>query len=243
MPEVLAVGLIGSATAVATGLGAIPVWLLGRRTDVLGAALNGLAAGVMAVAAVVGLLIPAHQEGSPTQVAAGAAAGVAFLLLARRLLTRRDVHVGKLRGASLRRAVLTFAVLLVHSLPEGLALGTAFASTREGLALFVFLAIAVQNVPEGTATAIPMEEAGFGRPTQLAAAVLTSMPQPAGAIVAYLLVDGMSSLLPLSLAFAGGAMLALVVSELAPAAWTRGGLAGAVAGAAGMLALSIALGA
>ena len=52
-------------------------------------------------------------------------------------------------------------MLLVHSLPEGLAIGTAYASETEGLGLFVILAIALQNVPEGTSVAIPMEAAGF----------------------------------------------------------------------------------
>jgi hypothetical protein len=37
---------------------------------------------------------------------------------------------------------------------------------------------------------------------------LTSAPQPVGAVVAYLLVEQISALLPLSFAFAAGAMLA-----------------------------------
>ena len=49
----------------------------------------------------------------------------------------------------MRRSVLVFGVLLVHSLPEGFAIGTAFASDTEGLGLFVILAIALQNVPGG----------------------------------------------------------------------------------------------
>ena len=101
-----------------------------------------------------------------------------FLLGSRRLLAGRDVHVGKLRGAGVRRSLLVFGVLLVHSLPEGFAIGTAFASDTEGLALFIFLAIALQNIPEGTSVAIPMESAGFGRAQQFWAAVLTSAPQP-----------------------------------------------------------------
>jgi ZIP family zinc transporter len=70
-------------------------------------------------------------------------------------------------------------VLFVHSLPEGFAVGTAFASDRSGLSLFVILAIAIQNVPEGTSVAIPMAEAGLGRRRQFWAAVATSAPRPA----------------------------------------------------------------
>ncbi len=200
----------------------------------------------MGVASLVGLLIPALEEGSVRAVAAGLAAGVAFLALARRALRGRDVHVGHLRGAGVRRSVLVFAVLFVHSLPEGLAIGTAYASERAGLGLFVILAIALQNVPEGTSVAIPMEATGFGRAAQFWAAVATSAPQPVGAVVAFVLVEQVEGLLSLSFAFAAGAMLALIAVELVPQAFTRrtwrGAAAGTAAGALLMLALSAALG-
>ena len=160
--------------------------------------------------------------------------GVLFLLGSRRLLAGRDVHVGELRGAGVRRSLLVFGVLLVHSLPEGFAIGTAFASDTEGLALFVILAIALQNIPEGTSVAIPMESAGFGRAQQFWAAVLTSAPQPVGAVIAYLAVEEIAGLLPFSFAFAAGAMLALVVVELAAAGLRAGG--GRLAAAAGTAA-------
>ena len=74
----------------------------------------------------------------------------------------------------------------------------------------------------------------------------TSVPQPVGAVIAFLLVEQVESLLPLSLAFAAGAMLALVAVEMAPKALERGrrgaGLAGAAVGGALILALSAWLG-
>jgi ZIP family zinc transporter len=199
----------------------------------------------MTVASIVGLLIPAAEEGDAVAVVSGALAGAAFLLGARRLLRDREVRIGALSGVSVRRSILVFAVLLVHSLPEGFAIGTAYASTREGLGLFVVLAIAIQNVPEGTATAVPMAEAGFSRGQQFWAAVATSAPQPIGAVIAYVLVEEVHALLPVSFAFAAGAMLALVAFELMPAALVRGsrvlGISGTVAGAGLMLALTLVL--
>ena len=65
---------------------------------------------------------------------------------------------------------------------KGLAIGTAYASDRAGLSLFVILAIGLQNIPEGTSVAIPMAAAGFSRAEQFWAAVLTSAPQPVGAV-------------------------------------------------------------
>jgi ZIP family zinc transporter len=245
--DVALLALAGAATALATGLGAVPVFMLGESSERLRPFLWGLTVGLMTVASVVGMLLPALNEGSAGEAGLGLALGGAFLLASRRLLQRRDVHVGGLRGAGVRRSLLVFGVLLVHSLPEGLAIGAAFASGTEGLALFVILAIALQNVPEGTSVAIPMESAGFGRAQQFWAAVLTSSPQPVGAVIAYLAVEQVSALLPVSLAFAAGAMLTLVAVELLPQALARGGraaaLGGALAGAAMMLALAVTVGA
>jgi ZIP family zinc transporter len=244
--DVLVLFAAGCATALATGLGAIPVFALGQRAARLRPALTGVAIGLMGVASVVGLLLPALGEGSALSVALGLTAGVAFLALTRARLRSGEPHVTALRTRSGRTAALTFAVLLVHSLPEGLAIGTAYASSTEGLGLFVILAIALQNVPEGTSVAIPMEAAGYGRAAQFWGAVATSAPQPVGAVVAFLLVETVAALLPFSFAFAAGAMLALIVAELIPAAFGRErwlmALSGALFGAGLMLALSALLG-
>jgi ZIP family zinc transporter len=179
-------------------------------------------------------------------VAGGILVGAAFLLVSRRALAAKDVHVGELRGANVRRSLLVFGVLFIHSLPEGLAIGSAFASDTEGLALFVVLAIGLQNVPEGTSVAIPMQAAGFTRAQQFWAAVLTSAPQPLGAVIAYVAVEHVTGLLPFSFSFAAGAMLALIAVELTPQAYATGGrmaaTAGTLAGAALMLLLAATLG-
>jgi ZIP family zinc transporter len=220
---------------------------MGSRAELLRPILLGTAIGAMTVASLVGLLKPAVDEGGRAEVVVGLLAGVLLLFTARRLLDRRDVHVGAIRGSGVRLSVLVFGVLLVHSLPEGLAIGTAYASDLAGLSLFVILAIGLQNVPEGTSVAIPMAEAGFSRASQFWAAVLTSAPQPVGAVLAFLVVAHVRGLLPASFAFAAGAMLALVVLELVPEAFGRRNVArataGTLAGAAVMIALAVAVGA
>lgn len=110
----------------------MPVFLLGERADRLRPFLWGTTVGLMSVASIVGLLAPALGEGETGTVAAGLAVGVAFLLGSRRLLAHREVHVGKLRGAGVRRALLVFGVLLVHSLPEGFASARRSPRTPRG---------------------------------------------------------------------------------------------------------------
>jgi ZIP family zinc transporter len=233
--------LAASATAVATGIGAVPVFILGQRAQAIEPALLGLAAGVMGVAAVAGLALPAWDEGEPAEVFGGLVLGIGFLLAARRL-----IGSGRREGrTAARTSALVFLVLFVHSLPEGFAIGTAYASETAGLGLFVVIAIAIQNIPEGTSVAVPMAAAGYSAPRQFWAAVATSLPQPVGAVIAFVLVEEITSLLPLSFAFAAGAMIALVIVEVAPAALAgdrRQAIAGGLAGAALMLVLTSLLG-
>jgi ZIP family zinc transporter len=245
MRDLLVLTLAACGTALATGLGAIPVFFLGGRAAQLTPPLLGFAAGVMGVASIAGLLLPATDEGSTAAVVLGLLFGAALLAGARRRLEADHTFMGR-SGPGVRTSALVFAVLFVHSLPEGLAVGTAFASDRAGLSLFVIVAIAIQNVPEGTSVAIPMAAAGYSRMRQFWVAVATSAPQPVGAIVAFVAVEEVQALLPFSFAFAAGAMLALIAVELLPQAYARrarvGPSVGIAAGAAVMLALSYQLG-
>lgn len=228
-------------TALATGIGALPVIALGRRAAALQPLLLGIAGGVMAVAAVQGLLLPALDRGTVLEVALGFAVGVAFLLAARRAL---DGGAGPSIAGAGRISTLVILVLFVHSLPEGFAVGTAYATDPSQLGLFIVIAIALQNIPEGTSVAVPLADEGASGPRMFWLAVLTSAPQPVGAVIAYLLVEAISALLPVSFGFAAGAMLILVAVEVAPEALAGGrgaAVAGGLAGAAVMLAAGLAL--
>ena len=239
MIEVLLAGIV---TALATGLGAIPVILMGTRAATLRPLLLGLAAGVMIVASVLGLVAPALDRGSVLQVGLGILAGVAFLLVARILMERRNQTLH--RSGAHSTTILVFLVLFVHSLPEGFAIGTAYATDPATIGLFMLLAISIQNIPEGTSVAIPMAAEGASPLRQVTAAILTSAPQPVGAVIAYLLTESIASLLPVSFGFAAGAMLTLSVVELLPQAWAGGrrlAVAGVFGGAVIMTLLDLLL--
>lgn len=231
MNEALLLLAIAVATALATGLGALPVIALGDRSArPAHGVLSGLAAGVMFVAATLGLLKPAFEDGETPTVLLAAAGGALALIVIRRAVGHHAERDG--RGEARTRSMLVIGVLFAHSLPEGFAIGSAFASSEAGIGVFVISAIAIQNVPEGTATAAAMQPAGYGRWPIVWGAVLTSLPQIPGALVAWVAVEQIEGLLPVSFALAGGAMLALVVVDLLPDAWKHASHAGLVGGTA-----------
>ena len=242
--DAVALTLVAAATALATGLGALPVIALGARVERWAPALWGSAGGVMTVAAIVGLLLPAFDDADAFVVIGGVAVGVVALRLADSALGRREPHLGLLDADASRRGLLVAGTLFAHSLPEGLAIGAAWASGSD-VGVFVVVAIALQNVPEGMVTALPLTESGMSGPRVFWAAVATSAPQVPGALLAYWAVTAADRLLGFSFGLAAGAMLALVLLEIGPAAATRprAGATGAALGALSMLLLAAAIGA
>ena len=166
VPELLTVARAGLATALARGLSAVPVFALGaERAAALRPVLWGLAGGLMGVASVVGLLLPALDEGSEPTVALGVVLGAAVLLVARAEVERRDMHVG------LERRERAPVGPCVHGAARprpargpGDGGGVRFRASRPGPLRRARDRAA--ELPEGTTSAIPMHDAGFTRGQQ-----------------------------------------------------------------------------
>lgn len=134
----------------------------------------------------------------------------------------------------LKKLLLILGVLTVHSFPEGVAIGVSFAELGfEGgvgvfgfavplLAVFMTVAISVHNIPEGLAISIPLESLGVSRWRMVGAAIFSSLPQPIGAVIAFLFVRWARAFLPFGFGLAAGAMVYLVVTEFVPEALEHG---------------------
>jgi ZIP family zinc transporter len=216
------VGLAALVTALATGLGALPFAVfpeIGRRGLALA---NAGAAGFM-LGAGAGLLSEGRRHGV-APVLVGAAVGVLSIVVARRLLRGGpEVHLGALSGADARKVLTVVGVMTVHSIAEGVGLGVAFGG-GDALGLFITVAIAVHNIPEGLAISLVLVPRGTGVARAAWWSVFSSLPQPLLAVPAFLFVERFLPLLPYGLGFAAGAMVWMVVSELVPDA--RAGASG-----------------
>ncbi len=214
--DALAVFVAALATALATGLGALP-FLLVQRPDRrwIGLA-NSLAAGFM-VGASIGLCYVGGGE-SVGRTAAGVLAGGLFIWATRRVIgRRRELHLGKLQGADAMRALLIVGVMTLHSFAEGVGIGVAFGE-GETFGVLIAVAIAVHNIPEGLAISLVLIPRGSSVRAAAGWSVFSSLPQPLMAVPAFLFVEAFSGFLPVGLGFAAGAMLWLVAAELLPEA-------------------------
>jgi len=215
--DALFVFVAALATALATGLGALPFLLVhSPQRRWLGLA-NALASGFM-IGASAGLAYEGARYGSGRMIL-GAVAGAIFIAVTSRLLGRdREFHLGALQGADARRALLIVGVMTVHSFTEGVGVGVAFGAD-EALGVLIAVAIAVHNIPEGLAISLVLVPRGTSVPKAAGWSVFSSLPQPLMAVPAYLFVETFRPFLPVGLGFAAGAMLWLVARELLPEAF------------------------
>lgn len=127
------------------------------------------------------------------------------------------------RESSLRKAILIGGAITLHNAPEGLAIGVAFASGLEEVALLLAVVIGLQNVPDGFAFAVPMAETGMSNLRVIWYTTLSGVvPQVVASIFGFSLVSVAAGLFPVSAGFAAGAMLAVVFRELIPSSHGHG---------------------
>lgn len=245
-----------------TALGAAAVYFFRKNMgNRLQRGLLGFASGVMIAASVWSLLIPSIEM---TEAAGGVAwvpcvagflAGVFFLLLLDRWISRmkQSRDRGKKPASPFERSFMLVLAVTLHNLPEGMAVGVAFAGllqesaviTAAG-ALALSIGIAVQNFPEGAIISTPLAGNGCPKGKAFLYGVLSGIVEPIGAVLTLLMTAKITAVLPYILSFAAGAMIYVVAEELIPQAQTGGksclGTVGVALGFAVMMLLDVALG-
>lgn len=207
-------------TALATGIGALPFAFARERVGAWLGPANAIASGVM-LGASASLLVEGVSR-STSRTAVGAAAGAAFVLLAYRVVGDDvNAHLGSLRGAHARKALVLVGVMTAHSAAEGIGVGAAFGDMN-GFGLLVAGAIAVQNIPEGLAISLVLVPRGARVRAAAGWSIFSSLPQPLLAVPAFLFVEAFGAVLPAGLGFAAGAMVWMVARDLLPDALAYG---------------------
>jgi ZIP family zinc transporter len=213
-PSVALVFVAALITAIATGLGALPlIWAEGAHGRWLALG-NAVAAGLM-LAASFSLVAEGIGFDGPRTVL-GLLAGLVLIVIASRLLDSHDgVAIAHVRGTDAKKVLLIVGIMTAHSAAEGVGVGVAYGGGRE-LGDFITIAIALHNVPEGLAIALVMVPRGASVPSAAGWSIVTSLPQPLLAVPAFLFVLAFAPWLPFGLGLAAGAMLWMVFAELLP---------------------------
>lgn len=225
--------IAGLITDLATGLGTIPFFFVKEFSKKWLVSLWGLASGIMLSASFLGLLpegLAAAQKyplfnSAYLAVGIGLAFGVALVVVARRVVDDAEIDPGTFEEGDFKKMILILGVLTVHSFPEGVAIGVSFAEMGLGsgipilglavpaIAITMTIAISIHNIPEGIAISIPFKASGVGNWKTMGAAIFSSVPQPIGAVIAFIFVREARMFLAAGYGFAAGAMIYLVLTE------------------------------
>ena len=244
--------LIGGATAAAaTAAGTLPALFSQQFSKRTYDCFLGFGAGVMLGATSFSLIVPAlaaaRQDGAgPIHasliVGAGVFVGAMLILLLERLVNDDPARLAAERHAadSLRRAWMFVAAVALHNLPEGLAIGVAYAGPDLEKAHSLATAISIQDVPEGLVVALALRSVGYGRLASVGFGVASGLVEPVAAAFGVALIGISAGLLPLGLAAAAGAMLFVIVHDVIPESHRSGhGMSASVTLVIGFIVMTV----
>lgn len=223
--HIVVIGFFASIMAgMATGLGALPALFFKDISQNVFNCMLGAAAGVMLAATAFSLLVPGIDYGQQIWpgkgiwvVSAGMLIGAIFLHFADRRLPH--LHFDSVADSSLdslQKISLFIVAITIHNFPEGVAVGVSFGSGDINNGLVLSLAVALQNMPEGLAVALPLVGLGYNKWKAVGIATLTGLVEPIGGFLGITMVTMFSSVLPIAMGFAAGAMLFVISEEIIP---------------------------
>ena len=245
-----------------TSLGSAMVFLMknkmNRKVEKI---LLGFASGVMIAASVWSLLIPSidmtEEQGKVAWIpaAVGFLLGIIFLLVLDSLIPHLHLDSEKPEGlkAKLKKTTMMVFAVTLHNIPEGMAVGVAFAGALAGnagitisAAIALAIGIAIQNFPEGAIISMPLKSEGMSKTKAFVYGTLSGAVEPVAALITILLTSLVVQVLPYLLSFAAGAMIYVVVEELIPESQSGEhsniGTIGVAIGFVLMMILDVALG-
>ncbi|AZR74193.1 protein gufA [Anoxybacter fermentans] len=231
--NIIHLGIMASLIAgLATGVGAVPIFFKRKFSKKYLDCSLGFAAGVMLAATSFSLILPAIEAGGggikgATITVLGMLIGGIFLDLLNKffpdtnLLTNSRLNGNgnshePINGKALKKVWLFAIAITLHNFPEGLAVGVGFGDGNIANGLSLAIAIGLQNIPEGLAVALPFLKEKFSPTRAFLIALTTGLVEPIGGLLGVGLVSIAKPLLPLGLAFAAGAMLFVIASEIIP---------------------------
>lgn len=215
----------GIFVAFTTSLGSLAAVFTKRLPDWSLEVSLSFAAGVMIVASFTSLILPAIDLSSSfTTPAIGVFLGVLLIFLTDRLVPHEHLVKGyegpsELKGLLKTIWLVVFAVI-IHNLPEGLAVGTSIIYDLK-LGVVTAVAIGIQDIPEGTVVSLPLAVLQRRRLQPILLGVLSGVAELLMVLVGAFFFHVFQYLLPYGLSMAGGAMLYVTIKEMVPEIYKR----------------------
>lgn len=202
--KVTMIGLI--AGVVGTGMGGLISALFRKKVDKYINFFMGLSGGIMLAVVVFDLMRESMN-------AMGILGAVLFTFLGAVLTMyiKTKLHF----SGDARSGYLIFISILIHNLPEGLAIGSSFMST-EKLGITLAIVIGLHNIPEGLAMALGLIGSKMKLGKVILLTLIAGIPMGIGSFLGVYFAGIFSSLIGVFLAMAAGTMIYVVLEEIFP---------------------------
>ena len=217
---------------ISTGIGALPIYLTRAFSKEFLNTGMGFSAGIMLVASFVSLILPGIHTPSTLYDKSFAIIPVIFGLLLGYLcivfLHKKLPQYHLIKNAmsqnkeAMTRSSLIVLAICLHNIPEGLSVGVGFGAGDLANAISLGIGIAIQNMPEGLVVALCLISIGVRKNKAFLIALLTGLVEPLIAIFGFITTVFSKHILPISMGFAGGAMLFVVCQEMFPDLFRKG---------------------
>ena len=190
---------------IGTTLGAACVYIMKNELeDRVQKGLSGFAAGVMVAASIWSLLMPSMDMVSEKMgkmawipAAVGFMIGIIFLLFLDSVIPHQHIdsdHPEGMKAENLRKTTMMVLAVIIHNIPEGMAVGVSFAGVLYGRgdlsmagAMVLAIGIAIQNFPEGAIISMPLRAVGVNKHKAFGLGVFSGIVEPIAAIITILL--------------------------------------------------------
>ncbi|MDR0832460.1 MAG: ZIP family metal transporter [Bacillales bacterium] len=198
--------------------------------DTLNRIFLGFASGVMLAASFFSLILPSMQYSEQQEMPVwlplliGFLLGALFLFVLDKVIPHQHLNNEKPEGpkSNLSKQLKLFIAVTLHNIPEGMAVGLAFAISGPDNpvsligAFALAIGIAIQNIPEGAIISLPLQSEGLSKPKAFIFGMLSGIVEPIAGVLTALLAYFLFPVVPFVLTFAAGAMVYVVVDELIP---------------------------
>ena len=136
-------------SAMATGLGAIPVLFLDNVSSRLKSLLLGYASGIMMAATTFSLIPESLKASNIWVLSIGMLLGTFIMNFINSKTDDLDTSDLKFLSGIDRKTLVIIIAITLHNLPEGLSVGVSYGTGTDNLGAIIAFAIGLQNAPEG----------------------------------------------------------------------------------------------
>lgn len=203
-------------SAMATGVGALPILFLDKVSAKLKALLLGYASGIMMAATTFSLIPESLKSSNLWVLSAGLLLGTFVLNFINSKTEDLSTDDFKFLNGIDRKTLVIVTAITLHNLPEGLSVGVSYGTGQDNLGGIIAFAIGLQNAPEGFLVGLYLIHQKITKTKAIMIATFTGAVEIITAAIGYFLASEVNGLVPFGLSFAAGAMLFVIYKELIP---------------------------